>query len=477
MLDFKKKVIKMKTINMYKKLILMVLAVCFLASCVQDDDFDTPNTSISEPELEGDVVSISTVLGVAAQNEGELYTYEDTDDYVEGYVISSDEGGNFFREIIIQDAPENPTAGLKIALFVNPLFTKYEVGRKIYVSLEGFTVGTSNGVVTLGIPDGQYIDPAPAQFESKIVRSAEVAEIVPLEVNINDFSDDLENIFVQLNNVQFLRADVENNLSFAGEATDEFDGERTIESCETGASTIFSTSTFADFSSLELPNGSGSIAGVLSRTYEGDVFVIAVNTLEDVTMEGERCDPLVYDCGLASVQGTNNLISEDFESSSNGTYSGAGWTNFIEAGSQSWQVFNDSDNEPSMGKGVMIDSYQSGDSSSIAWLILPEVDFDAQEGETLNFKSSNSFSDGSNLQLLFSNDWDGDTSTINSATWGELSAATIVNDDDFYRDVIDSGNVDLSCLEGTGYIAFKYTGSGQSPQDGTYELDEISVDY
>ena len=48
----------MKTINMYKKLILMVLAVGFLASCVQDDDFDTPNTSISEPALEGNVVSI-----------------------------------------------------------------------------------------------------------------------------------------------------------------------------------------------------------------------------------------------------------------------------------------------------------------------------------------------------------------------------------------------------------------------------------
>lgn len=40
-----------------------------------------------------------------------------------------------------------------------------------------------------------------------------------------------------------------------------------------------------------------------------------------------------------------------------------------------------------------------------------------------------------------------------------------------------SGNVDLSCVSGTIYIAFKYTGSGQGTFDGIYELDEISVDY
>ena len=40
-----------------------------------------------------------------------------------------------------------------------------------------------------------------------------------------------------------------------------------------------------------------------------------------------------------------------------------------------------------------------------------------------------------------------------------------------------SGNVDLSCVSGTIYIAFKYTGSGQGTFDGVYELDEISVDY
>lgn len=461
----------MKTINMYKKLILMVLAVGFLASCVQDDDFDTPNTSISEPELEGDVVSISTVLGVAAQNEGELYTYEDTDDYVEGYVISSDEGGNFFREIIIQDAPENPTSGLKIALFVNPLFTKYEVGRKIYVSLEGFTVGTSNGVVTLGIPDGQYIDPAPAQFESKIVRSAEVAEIVPLELDITEFSDEYENLFIQLNEVQFSQEDVENNISFAAEASDEFDGERDLFQyieCYSVPRTTFSTSTFADFNSLRLPNGSGSISGILSRNFEDNMYVISVNTLSDVQLDQPRFT-------ILDQEGAEVILFEDFES---GNLNTNNWTNYAEEGSRSWSTFNDSENNPSMGTGARIDAFNSNDESNIAWLISQPIDFNANDGETMTFKTSNSYSDNSELQVLISTDWDGNTNTITEANWSQITSGEIVADSDFFRDVIDSGVVDLSCIEGTGYIAFKYIGSGEnSSEDGTFELDDIRIAY
>jgi hypothetical protein len=33
----------------------------------------------------------------------------------------------------------------------------------------------------------------------------------------------------------------------------------------------------------------------------------------------------------------------------------------------------------------------------------------------------------------------------------------------------------MSCFEGDGYIAFKYTGSGDENEDGTYELDDIFI--
>ena len=81
------------------------------------------------------------------------------------------------------------------------------------------------------------------------------------------------------------------------------------------------------------------------------------------------------------------------------------------------------------------------------------------------------------MEVLNSLDWDGIEANITSATWGVLSAAYVVKDSDSFAPWFSSGNVDLSCVSGTIYIAFKYTGSGQGTFDGIYELDEISVDY
>jgi hypothetical protein len=467
----------MKTIPFTKFLFLSLILAGFATSCVQDDDYDVPNTDVKDIEIPGTIVSIESVLGEFAQNDNEQFTFSETNQYLEGYVISSDEAGNFFREIILQNKPENPTAGIKVALFVNSLFTRYQVGQKIYVGLDGFTIGVSNGVVTLGVPDGNFIDEAPAQFEKQIIRSTEIAEIVPLPISINQFSDAYENIFIQLDNVQFTKAQIDANLSFASESEDSFDGERILESCTADATTTLSTSTFADFKGLKLPKGSGTLNGVLSRDYRDEKYVIAINSPADYNMNAERCDPLTYDCGIAATQGSQNILNEDFEAQANGPANISGWVNYAEAGSRSWEVFTDSENVPSMGKAVRMQAFNSGDQSNIAWLITPQIDFDTQDNETLMFDTSNSFSDDSNLRVMLSTNWDGDVNTINDADWGELSAATVVDDGEFYKNVVSSGVVDLSCIEGKAYIAFKYIGSTQQAQDGTYELNNITVDF
>jgi len=104
-----------------------------------------------------------------------------------------------------------------------------------------------------------------------------------------------------------------------------------------------------------------------------------------------------------------------------------------------------------------------------------KLDFDRQDDEELHFKSSNSFADDSILELYFSSNWDGQPESITNADWQILSNAIIVRDDDFFGDWIFSGYVDLSCIEGTGHIAWKYIGSGDPDSDGTYELDDIEI--
>jgi len=473
----------MKSIQFNSIVYLVLSALILTTACVEDDNFDLPNIINVEPNIgDGHIIDIDAVIGMLNQSGEAIITIEDTNSYMEGYVISSDEGGNFFEELVLQDKPENPTAGIVVQVDVNPLFTIYDFGRKVYIKLDDLSVAIDNGVVQIGRIQGNQLEKiSESNMAERILRTTEVATIVPLEVNISDFSNDLENLFITLNHVQFNRNDVlgDDVLTFAAEDDDEFDGERILESCDESTSVILSTSTFADFKSLRLPKNKGRIQGILTRDFFDEFYTLVINSPEDINFDNtERCDPVEISCGLADTQGTNNLFEDNFESqSTNSLISGNGWTNYIQEGTEGWEAYLSGGTNASLGISARVGSFNSGDATSIAWLISPAINLDTQDNETLVFQTSNSFADGSNIQLLFSDDWDGTEAGILTATWGILTDGYITQDDDFFGDWLDSGIVDLSCASGTIYIAFKYIGSGDSDFDGTFELDNISVDY
>lgn len=458
------------------KLYGLVSIFLIVMSCVNDDDFEVPDLTVSEPVLDGEVVTIGALRNLLIQ-EGETVDFTESPLFVEGYVISSDQSGTWFEELIIQDTAADPTAGLRVLVDDSPLFTFYEVGRKIFIRLNGLHVGESNGVLTLGVTQNLEKIPAPLQFDF-IIRSPEVAQIIPSPTCISNFSEAIENTFIELRDVQFIKEEViDASFTFAGEPLDEFDGERTLMSCEDNLTVILSTSTFSDFKSIALPSGRGSIRGTLTRNFMGDTFNLIINNLEDITFEDiARCDPIEVDCGLADTAGDTALFTDDFENQNvNQPISGNGWTNFIEAGTESWEAYSSTSESISIGISARVGSFNSGDDASIAWLITPEIPIISNTGVTLEFLTSNSFADGSNLELLFSADWDGIPENIPDATWDTLSAATIVADDDDFITFFNSGLVDVSCVLTNGYVAFKYTGSGDADFDGTYELEGVQI--
>ncbi len=498
------------SIKMKRKSFIQALAIVTtmltIVSCVEDD-FDIPEISIESPNLDGSEITLGAFsslyeqalfaeaddlgfldgngeviddAGLEELRDGFQFTFQNDggDVFMSGYVISTDESGNFFEELILQDTPENPTVGIRLLIDINPLFTRYEIGRRIFVRLNGLVVGISNGVLTLGI-EGGFIEAIPSfDEEDRIIRDVEVATIIPRVIALNELSDELTNLFVMVENAQFNRDDVINaNLTYAGEPTDEFDGERTLESCVNNGNIVFSTSTFADFKSLLLPTGRGSVTGVLTRDFFGEVFNFVVNDPSGVVFDQEdRCDPEEVDCGLSETIG-NTILFEDFfeDQDANEPIMGNGWTNYIEEGTETWEAFFSTTGNVSLGVSARVGSFKSGDASTIAWLITPQINFDTQDGETLNFMTSNSFANGSTLELLFSSDWDGVPENIPVATWDIVPAAFIVGDDDPFTEWFPSGNVSLDCIEGQGYLGFRYIGSGDANFDGTYELDEIQI--
>lgn len=470
--------------------LLSLLGILIIVSCVNDDDYGIPIPGETENIIipAEKITTFRTLFQRYEQaiNSGNLIATIDADEdlYIEGYVVSSDVAGNFFEELIIQNKtddsnPDNdPRLGIRVDVNVGSLSDTYEFGRKIYIKLSGLTIGESNGVLTLAKGEGQRLEQI-QEFEYRdiIIRTEVVATITPKTTSLINLTEADRNTLISLENMQLNRFEL--GASFASEAIDEFDGLRTLESCDSGVSIILQTSTFADFKSLIVPQGQGTVTGIFSRDFGDDFNVLVMNSATDINFDStDRCDPMELDCGLAQTIGSSNLFFEDFEPQRNNRpIEIEGWTNYIEAGTEAWEGYSSTSSNASLGRSARVQPASSGDVSNITWLITPAIDLDSNQNVTLRFKTSNSLADSSFMEVLFSLDWDGTEANIESATWGVLSAAYVVKDSDSFVQWFDSGIVDLSCATGTIHIAFKYTGGGIDTFDGVYELDDISVDY
>ena len=467
----------MKT-NKIITLLLVAIASISFTSCVEDGDFTVPQALGSEEnavveQIRADLtagslteISIANLKGLVANGQATEIT---SDIVVKGYVTSSDASGNFFKEFFIQDKAENPTAAIKVVTELTDTYNKFNVGREIYIKLKGLYVGetrSGDGVAAIGGSQNAAGDEVENlslnQTDENVFRSGTTETIVPLNVTFSQINDDHVGMFVKIDNAQF-------PANLAGktyvDSNDRFDTQRTLESCEGFGFSNFTleTSAFATFKFAVLPAGGGSISAVVSKTFNGSQTVLALNGTDGVKMSGARCTPL-------DINNYPPILNEDFENTS-GAINIANWTNYIEAGSESWESYNDSN---SSSRAARVGSFRSGDASTISWLITEGIDLDNTTQEFLSFETSNSFSDGSELEALISTDWDGTTAGIATATWTTLPA-NIVSDSEFFRNWVSSGYIDLSAYTGTAYIAFKYTGSGDAAFDGTYELDNVII--
>ncbi len=464
----------MKTIQ-FKLAFLVLLFGIVITSCVEDDEFDIPNTVNVQDPIFGEndtIITINSILGTIEQNDGDNFIIESNLDlYMEGYVVSSDEGGNFFEELIIQDKPENPTAGIRISVNTNPLFTRYNFGRKIYVHMNGLTVGLTNGVAAVGTTDGDRVGQIEdSQTEDRLLLGAEVADIVPLPVSVIDFSDQLENLYVQLNDVQFPRSSIfgENGpLTFASEGSDEFDGERVLESCESGSSVILSTSTFSDFRFLNLPGGAGSISGVLSRDFFDDFYTLLINSPEDINFDQERCDPDLLFCEGPS-GGSTVIFEEDFESASNiNDLVSAGWTNENVSGGNLDYIIGDF----SGNAYGQISGFNSGETDSQAWLITPQIDLSGTIEEDLSLDIQTNFDNGEILTIFITSNYTGDPLTTE---WTQLDLEVPTGPGSGFGSFTSVGPTNISCAGETVWIGFRYISSDPGPTT-RYHIDNIEI--
>lgn len=261
---------------------MLVFAILAQAvSCVKNQDFD-PITDACEEKL----VANATFADVKALYQDELLQIQE-DWVIEGYVISSDRAGNFFSVLHFQDNADNPGEGFQIEIDLFESHLLFEPGSKIFIKTKGLYLGKSKGVFKLGGTFAAFgttnVGRLPAlKIPEHIFRSCDqVAALTPKRLRLDELDYALTNTLVTVDSIEF--AEDVLGLPFANPREET---ERTLKDCE-GNELVLVNSGFADFQAEMLPEGNGSITGVLLR--ENDDFQLVIRDLVDIEFSNERC--------------------------------------------------------------------------------------------------------------------------------------------------------------------------------------------
>ncbi|MFW6351032.1 MAG: DUF6359 domain-containing protein, partial [Bacteroidota bacterium] len=137
---------------------------------------------------------------------------------------------------------------------------------------------------------------------------------LPSPVEILPEGNNDEHIYkkVILNNVQFTENQLGNTFAEPNQTTN-----RTLTDCQ-GNTIIVRTSSFADFAGFTLPEGNGSITGVLTKFLND--YQLIINEYEDIDLNGERCTVDTGEEGDGTFENPFNVASAINNNSGSGVW-------------------------------------------------------------------------------------------------------------------------------------------------------------
>lgn len=268
-------------LNLLKPVAIALLTAFAITSCVKDDDYDIPDPNGKKPlpDYSGQVVSFANVLTKVTAS---VATYT-ADEAIEGYVISSDEGGNFYKKIYIQNADKNQ--GLSVAIDKSGLYTEFPVGAKIQLRLKDLTTQLNNSAIEVGY--GTYTAPksgrvsvgtmAEAIYKKHLFDTGErktVAELAKVSNSIQEVSTDAHvDQLITLKGVHFPTDAVGKTLYDKSNALGGATNYKLTDA--NGKTIIFRTSSYAKFKDEKVPAGEVEVTGVLTKFNKDYQFMIS----------------------------------------------------------------------------------------------------------------------------------------------------------------------------------------------------------
>lgn len=445
------------------------MATSVVTSCVQDDDWDTPPINC-ENRFGDATTTMATVAGLAPDSG--FYLIEN-DMIFDGYVISSDEAGNFYKSIVIQDSPSNPSVGVQLSVDQSDNYADFPVGAHIRINAKGLRIAKDHDVIKLGSEDETYdIGRIPSVLLSKYVSGVcngtalDIQTITPRELsNLSEVTDDMINTLVTVPNVQFSLSEIyptqKAYADFIG--SEGQDTDRTLE--DTSGTTVIRTSGYADFASSLLPKGQGSITFVVSHYNDYQMIIRDLNDVQ-IAAEGERFDATPPKGGTAITY--EGAFTEDFSSYSYGDEELPKYVNDPLFGTRYWQVKQYQGN-----KYIQLSAYNASGAVQTSFAV--PIDFSAANNVTFNINYG--YANGAPLKVYLSTDYTAD---------GGITAATLtdITNEFTYPAASSSGYGTFqnagtyafpSTVTGNGFLIFEYTGGTGNGITTTVQIDDIVV--
>ncbi|QFG52133.1 DUF5689 domain-containing protein [Chryseobacterium sp.] len=295
----------MKKYSSFLRSLYFMMAALLITGCVHDDIYDDPNLAGYECK---DLTANMTIGQVKALKQPNVaYVFPDAsapEMIMEGYVSSTDESGNIYKTIYIQDNPENPTHGFTISVDAVSTYTKFPQGSKVYIKLNGLALGTYGGLIQLGVKNAAATGPdavsripetaVPAHIFRSCTERAKIVPKVLTLAQMTSANDDLLGALIQINNAEFDRTVLCSVFAPDGASVD-----RRINDGTTTATRVVRNSGFASFANQTLPSGNGTFVGIMSKF--NSTYQMYINKISDLDMnnfprlDGIAADPCALD--------------------------------------------------------------------------------------------------------------------------------------------------------------------------------------
>ncbi len=272
--------------NIFKKISAGILgSVVALASLTACQEYDTPvidapvatmkaNTSILELKKTfwSDATNYiwgtpdqadATPVSVPAKEDGSHYI-------IRGTVVSTDEPGNVFKSLVIQDE----TAALAISINSYNLYLKYRRGQEVVLDVTGMYIGKYNGLLQLGSPEwyangnaweASFMSTEFFQNHVEVDGWPNLANVDTLTVNsFSQLATDPEgqmkwqSQLVRFNNVEFVNGGKETFSEYHSSGVNQ-----SVTDSE-GNSLIVRTSGYSNFWNQTLPAGKFDLVAIAS---------------------------------------------------------------------------------------------------------------------------------------------------------------------------------------------------------------------